>query len=323
MNHEIRVFRRGAIYHVTNRTYRGELRLAPDDIVNMFAEGCLAKAARLYGVRIFAFILMGNHFHLLVAAPLHNLDRFMEYFQRELSWRLNRYRGTSGTNFPIRYQNEEIASAADFEQVVTRILSNPVRARLVGEAEQWPGISSLDQHRTGESRRTALHTTRANADEIARSGVTPELRRSLEPIELELSVPPFWDDLDPEEVHARIEQLVNAEQSRLRDEIETRNERVVGPNRILQETPDQRPEDVHWRDYRRVISENPEYEARYHAWYTEMRRRYWRSARNWRHERSWSDYPAGTFPPGWRRCVLPQRRTGPRLPWQPPGLRAA
>jgi REP element-mobilizing transposase RayT len=174
MGRDIRVFRRGAVYHVTNKTYRGELRLSPDDVVKLFVEGCLAKAAHKHGVRIHFFIVMGNHFHLVVQVPLANLADFMKCFQMELSTRLNRYRGEEDSNFPRRYVPQEIASVDDYCRLLTRVLCNPVRARLVYEAADWPGVSSLAMHRAGQTRRTVRHANRAQA----RGGVARHLQRT-------------------------------------------------------------------------------------------------------------------------------------------------
>jgi REP element-mobilizing transposase RayT len=323
MSWEIRAFRHGAVYHVTNRTIRGECRLTPDEVVNLFAEGCLAEAARKYGVRIITFIVMGNHFHLLVQVPRANLDRFMGYFQRELSHRINAYRGETGTNFPKRYRYEEIGSPEDFEDEIARILCNPIRARLVGEADQWPGTSSLQMHRAGTTRRTVRHASRPHAEAMAQSGLTPAIERAMNPVELKLSPPPFWPELDEKELQARIAALVDAEEARLRAEIKANNERVVGPSRIKKQSHDYRPDQVHWRAYRRIISKDPEYAAAYHDWYRKNRRTYWKAARRWREDGTWGDYPPGTFPPGWLRCLPPSGDAGPPLPWRDVRLRAA
>jgi REP element-mobilizing transposase RayT len=323
MSWEIRMWRAGAVYHITNRTIRGELRLTPGPVINMLAEGCLARAARKYGVRIIVFIIMGNHFHLIVEPTRPNLDKFMGYFQRELSHRLNKSRGEEGKNFEYRYRCEEIGSAEDFEEEVARILCNPVRARLVGEADQWPGASSLQMHRDGDTRRTVPHASRKHAEAMEEAGLTPAIERSLEPLVLELSPPPFWPELDADQAQARIVELVDAEQARLRDEIKANNERVVGPSRIKQEQYDKKPGTVHWRAYRRIISKDPEYAAAYNNWYRKSRRIYWKAARRWREKGEWGHYPPGTFPPGWLRCLPLSDHAGPPMPWRPTRLRAA
>ncbi|MGM0557861.1 MAG: transposase [Myxococcota bacterium] len=316
MARDIRIFRKGAVYHVTNYTYRGELRLSPDKFVELFVEGCLAKAAQMYGVHIIVFKVMGNHFHLVVQAPRANLDDFMEYFQKELSARLNRLRGVDGTNFPRRYVPQEIATAEDFCDLVAQILCNPVRERLVYAAADWPGVSSLGMHRAGESSRTVRHASRAQAAKMREHGLTPALERSLERLELKLAPPPFWLELDQAEVHQRIAERVAEEEARLQAEIDRGNERTRGRSRILDEHHRDRPEEVHWRPRGRCVSRDAEFAAEYNAWFDETTRVYKRAAAKWRLFGEWGDYPPGTFPPGWLWCLPPSAEVGPRLPWQ-------
>lgn len=318
MSKQIRIFRSGAIYRVTNYTYRGELRLTPDDVVQVFVEGCLARAARRCGVRLIVFNVMGNHFHMLVEVPLANLDAFMLYFQRELSTRLNLYRGVSKTNFPERYEHEEVLDVEAFESAVAGILCNPVRARLVYETADWPGVSSVLMHRTGTTRRVVRHTTRAQAAAIREDGLTPELLRSLEEVELALSSPVFWADLEPDEVQARIAELVAVEEARLQHQIDGGRERVRGPSRIRDETHRQRPETVRWRPLRLCVSSDAERAAEYERWYAFTTKVYRRAAKLWRSAGEWGAYPPGTFPPGWLKCLPPEAGAGPPLPWTQP-----
>ncbi len=315
MSNQIRIFRSGAVYRVTNYTYRGELRLTPDEAVEVFVEGCLARAARRCGVRLIAFTVMGNHFHMLVEVPLANLHAFMLYFQRELSTRLNLYRGVSKTNFPERYDHQEILDVEAFESAVAEILCNPVRARLVYEVAEWPGVSSVEMHRSGTTRRTVRHATRTQASAMREDGLTPELLRSFEEVELALSPPTLWADLEPGEVQARIADLVDIEEARLQREIDEARERVRGPSRIRDETHRQRPETVRWRPLRLCVSSDDERAAEYERWYAFTTRVYRRAAKLWRREGKWGAYPPGTFPPGWLECLPPAAGMGPPLPW--------
>ncbi|MGM0557037.1 MAG: transposase [Myxococcota bacterium] len=323
MGRDIRLFRKGAVYHVTNYTYRGELRLTPNEFVRLFVEGSLAKAAEKYGVRIMLFSVMGNHFHLIVQVPFANLDDFMEYFQQELSTRLNRFRGVGGTNFPERYVPQEIASEADFCDLAAQILCNPVRARLVYEASDWPGVSSLEMHRAGKTSRTVRHASRRHAAKMRELGMTPALERSLGELELELSPPPFWRDLEPEEVQRRIAELANAEEARLQAEIDRGRERTRGRSRIRDEHHSDRPEEVHWKPRGRCVSRDPQFKAAYNAWFERATRKYKRAAAKWRLFGEWGDYPPGSFPPGWLWCLPPSAEVGPPLPWHRPRSAAA
>jgi len=65
MARRLRVEFAGACYHVINRgNYRRDL-FAPKGAAESF-EKCLFEAARSFGWRIHAFVIMRNHFHLAV-----------------------------------------------------------------------------------------------------------------------------------------------------------------------------------------------------------------------------------------------------------------
>lgn len=322
MARDLRIIRKDALYHVTNRCYRGELRLSPDEVVRIFVEGCLARATQRYDVRLIIFVFMGNHFHLLVQTPRANLHAFMLYFQRELSTRLNRFRGERQTNFPERYIHEEIATQEDFEREVARLLCNPVRARLVGSIDDWPGVTSAGMHQTGDTTRTVRHASRAQVSMMSQDGENPDLLRSLESIELRISPPPFWTDLDSAEVQQRIAKLVQAEETRLRNAIEKRGERVRGPSRIKDETHRDKSA-AYWRPRKRYICRDPEMISDYREWHDNTTSAYRRCARKWRNDGKFADYPPGTFPPGWTRCLPPTTGEGPPIPWRPVPAAAA
>lgn len=319
MARDLRIIRLGAIYHVTNRCYNDEFRLLPGPIVNMFVASCLAMAARRYGVQVVNFMVMGNHFHLLLQVPFANLNRFMEYFQKELSHRLNRLRGRRHSNFPERYTNEEVGSARDFLRVFARIMTNPQRAGLVYSLENWRGASSLGAHRAGDGVVSTVVTRRTDATLIRERGLAAWKAREgarAEPIELQLSAPHFWRDEDPVEVQRRLSSIVDLAEAQLQTEMDN------GELELCDTTDDEcyhgRPENVQWRQYRRFISSDPERCKAFDRYHRRATVRHRRAARRWRRFGQWGDYPPGSFPPGWLRCLPPTDADGPALAWNPP-----
>ncbi len=315
MPHEIRVFRTGAVHHVSTRCYRHELRLTPGPLVNLMVESTLIRAAARCGVQIIVATVMGNHVELVVMTPSDNLDDFMEEFLKELSHRLNRMRGTRHTNFPRRYKSTELG---DEETLITRIvhiLCNPVRARLVSSVDAWPGFSTIAAHRTGEVTLRSRLPSRREAGELAQREWSPELTAEMDQVETTLARPPIWPELDDAAVHARICARVDAEQARLCEEIKKQNGRVMGRRRIEKEQWDMRPDDVRWRPRRRYAAADPESEDAYDAFYEATRRQYRHAAKRWRRLGTWGEYPPGTFPPGWLRCLPSSSAVGPPLPW--------
>jgi putative transposase len=89
------------------------------------------------GVRIAAFVLMGNHFHLVGETPTSTaLSRFMGNACSEFSRFLNVRSGRKGTNWQGRFY----AAPLDLPHTLASIRyveRNPVAANLVASAWDW------------------------------------------------------------------------------------------------------------------------------------------------------------------------------------------
>ena len=66
-----------ALYHVTSRSNGRQVIFRNDDDRLRFL-GQLSDGLRLCGAVLYAYVLMDNHFHLLVRTPRANLSRFMQ-----------------------------------------------------------------------------------------------------------------------------------------------------------------------------------------------------------------------------------------------------
>ena len=65
-------------------------------------------SVRLHGVELFAFGVMSNHLHLMLRAPRGNLPGFMQYFLSNVSKKVGRLVGWSGSFWERRYSAEPI-----------------------------------------------------------------------------------------------------------------------------------------------------------------------------------------------------------------------
>lgn len=84
------------LVEVTARTLQGRLLLRPSHRLNSIVLGVLARAARLYDMQVCAFVVLSNHYHLLLR-PLDasQLAAFMSHFNGNLgkeAGRLHRWR---------------------------------------------------------------------------------------------------------------------------------------------------------------------------------------------------------------------------------------
>lgn len=96
----------------------------------------LGEACGSCGWRVHAWVLMGNHFHLLLETPLANLVAGMKWLLGTYSQGWNRVRNRQGHVFQGRYKavpvNDSDADAHYFRIVADYIHLNPARAGLAG-----------------------------------------------------------------------------------------------------------------------------------------------------------------------------------------------
>lgn len=95
-------------------------------------EGLLFQCHKEMNLCVHAFVLMGNHFHLLCQTPEKNIDEVMHFFLRTSSNRIGEHHSWT------RYKWSLIAAPSYYYQVYRYIYQNPVRAGLVQKVEHWP-----------------------------------------------------------------------------------------------------------------------------------------------------------------------------------------
>ena len=130
----------------------------------------LGEACGKTGWIVHAYVLMGNHYHLLIQTPEGNLVAGMKWLQGTYTQRFNRRHGVSGHLFQGRYKAVvvEAENAGYWEVVSTYIHLNPARAGLIRDRPGAVGRVSVEQlsllRRAGNSAispgRRALRTTR-------------------------------------------------------------------------------------------------------------------------------------------------------------------
>jgi len=89
MSRPLRIEYPGAWYHVMNRGRRFEKIFLGRSDYQLFID-LLKEAIELWGVKISAFCLIPNHYHLLVQTPEGNLSRVMRHINGVYTQRYNR-----------------------------------------------------------------------------------------------------------------------------------------------------------------------------------------------------------------------------------------
>lgn len=125
----------GAVYHVMARGDGGKTVFEEDPDRYGWVD-LMERACGSYGWRVHAWVLMGNHFHLLVETPEPNLVAGMKWLLGVYSQGWNRRRQRKGHVFQGRYKavvvNGEERDGSYFKIVADYIHLNPVRSGWVG-----------------------------------------------------------------------------------------------------------------------------------------------------------------------------------------------
>ncbi len=132
MPRKTRVEFAGAVYHLLDRGDRREAIFRDDRDREQFLT-TLGQACGRTGWRVHAFVLMTNHYHLLVETPQANLVAGMRWFQTTYTVRFNRRHRMSGHLFQGRYKAVIVDPQEDgyFATLSDYIHLNPVRARMI------------------------------------------------------------------------------------------------------------------------------------------------------------------------------------------------
>lgn len=125
-----------ALYHVTSRgnERRAIFRTIADRL--MFLK-FLGQAAKRFGWSISAWVLMTNHFHLVIKTPEPNLSQGMHWLNGSYAGWFNQKYKRSGHLFGTRFKSSVVESETYFTRLLRYVVLNPVRAGMVERPEDY------------------------------------------------------------------------------------------------------------------------------------------------------------------------------------------
>ena len=142
MARNIRIEYPGAFYHVMARGNRREAIFLDDEDRRFFLKA-VGEACAMTGWLVHAWVLLGNHYHLLIETPAANLVDGMQWLQNTFTRRFNVRHRKWGRLFGDRYKAVLVEGGGGYyyQTLLDYIHLNPVRAGLVRGAA---GQSVLD-----------------------------------------------------------------------------------------------------------------------------------------------------------------------------------
>ena len=127
----------GGLYHVNTRCNNREFYFRDEEDFRLFLK-ILLKAKKIYKVRIYAYCVTNNHFHLLVETPGEaNLSKFMQYVNGNFARAYNKRHGRSGRFWGERFRSTVIEGEPQFFNTLIYIELNMLRCGAVNDPADW------------------------------------------------------------------------------------------------------------------------------------------------------------------------------------------
>jgi REP-associated tyrosine transposase len=140
MSRKPRVHFPGAVYHVISRGNQKQTIFEDRNDFRQF-RNFLEDAQRRFAVRLYAYVLMPNHFHLLLEVRSHPLFKLMQTLLYRYTRYFNNRHRKVGHLFQGRYRAILCDKDSYLLELVRYLHLNPVRAGLAKHVTQYPWSS--------------------------------------------------------------------------------------------------------------------------------------------------------------------------------------
>jgi REP element-mobilizing transposase RayT len=136
MARSLRIEFAGALYHVTSRGNERRPIFRSDRDRRTFLT-FLGQAAKRFQWSVTAYVLMTNHFHLVIQTSEPNLSRGMQWLNGTYAGWFNHRHQRAGHLFQGRFHAFLVEKEAYFAELLRYVVLNPVRAKMVGRPEEY------------------------------------------------------------------------------------------------------------------------------------------------------------------------------------------
>jgi Transposase IS200 like len=290
---------------VSNRTIQGRFLLRPSLEMNEIILGVLGRAQRRFGLTIFAFQFLSDHYHLLLwADDAHQLAGFMEYFGGNLAREAGRASSWSGKFWGRRYHSAVVDNTRESQVDRLRyIFSNGCKEGLVASPLDWPGASSTPGLLDGSMR---LCGTWFDRTREYRAGNSWPRQVFAEQEEVRLSVLPSLIQLESEEFGRTVRFIVEQIERDAHEMHKANGTRPAGPKWVMRQRPHRVPKAMKRSRAKKFLSAFRENIVALRLAYRQFVVAYREAANRLRSGDRLVEFPPGCFPPR-----LPFVRAGP------------
>jgi putative transposase len=136
----------GAVYHITCRgNARADIYKDNKDR-ETFLE-ILKESQKIYSIKIYSYVLMGNHYHLLIETPRGNLSDYMRHFNMRYTGHYNGRHKKVGHLYQGRFKSILVDKDAYLNMLSRYIHLNPVRIKSMDRVPYSDKLEYLKQYK--------------------------------------------------------------------------------------------------------------------------------------------------------------------------------
>lgn len=145
MARPLRISYPNAFYHVTCRGNDRRVIFRDDHDRARFLER-LRSALDIFGVRLHAYVLMSNHFHLMVETPKANLSEFMRQFNISYTGYYNRRHRRIGHLYQGRFKAIVVDKDSYLLELSRYVHLNPIRIKAKAQRPETERIREISHY---------------------------------------------------------------------------------------------------------------------------------------------------------------------------------
>jgi putative transposase len=129
-------------YHIVNRGVDRRVIYKDDDDFKHFLE-LLCAACLIYEVKVHSYVLMSNHYHLLIETSKENLSQYMKHINAYYAMYFNKKYKRSGHLWQGRFKSWYVTDEAYLYTLVAYIEYNPIQAKMTQRLGEYKYSSYL------------------------------------------------------------------------------------------------------------------------------------------------------------------------------------
>jgi REP element-mobilizing transposase RayT len=303
MGRRIRIWKPGAMYHVTLECVDRMFLLKPSAKLNNAVGETLGRALELSPVDLHSATTNINHMELLLSLreeQVANASNFLRNFAGQTARSANKLLEREGHFWSGRARVEEVKSDRKAEKLLGYGACNTVKDGLVENASHWKGFSTTKALSRGEDTMTFTYVDRSlwwkhGAGQSGDVDPTKYTRKT----EIKLTPIPSWQRLKHHQRATRFRHLIRDYEKKAREEREADGiTGVKGMARIEQESPFSKPRSPRRRTFQPLCHVDTREEYRlYQEEHREISSQHRKASLLYRSGYFEAEFPPGTFRP--------------------------